>query len=169
MNPRDTWSRMETLLGEAVEALEDACIPVGSWGVEPGEPDWAYCCDGGHAYIRLVEVFPSDDFPNQLLTPRACQGTVALVELGVLRCHPVAGMDGSPPSVEEVTESAHQAVNDMSVIHSVLVGHKPVWSNYPVVLQRWVPLGPDGGCSGGAWRFWLDVSVCAPECEVGSS
>lgn len=163
---RETWNRLNLLLDEVVEALDAACIPVSSQSIEPGPPSWSNCCDDGHAYIRIVRMHMVDPFPSQSRNPTHCRNIGALVEVGVLRCAPTLDNQGNPPKPEQMTMSALEQTQDMSVIHSVLTSHNPAWSSNPVVLDTWVPLGPTGGCVGGAWQAWIDVAVCPPECPT---
>lgn len=162
-NPRETWARMQTILDEVGDALADAGYPVSITTVEPGPVAWDYCCGDGHLYIRLVRVHPSNPFPQQSLEPRNCDLVMAAqIEVGVLRCAPTMDPQGNSPKPEEVTATADQIVADMSIVYSVLKSHVPVWANFPPVLDNWQPLGPEGGCAGGAWTAWIDVAICPP-------
>ena len=31
------------------------------------------------------------------------------------------------------------------------------------VVDQWLPLGPTGGCIGGEWTAWIDITLDCPE------
>lgn len=166
----DVWSRLEDTLLGAVSALEDACTPVDTWTVEAGEPSWDYCCGQGHAYVRVVQAGPTDQFPTLVVDPRHCgYETAAYVEVGVLRCAPTLDSRGNPPDPAEVTAAARSTYEDMQTLHAYLTSISEEWDPYGVALDTWEPLDLEGGCQGGAWRLWMWVRPCAPTCENGST
>ncbi len=172
--PRETWSRLSLILGDVVDALADVGAPVAVSTIEPGMVSWDYCCatdDGvGQAFIRVVRIVAAEPFPQQTLVPRSCPPTMAaLVEVGVLRCAPTLTSQANAPAPAEVTATAAQVIADMSVVYSVLKGHVPDWALFPTTLDTWSPIGPEGGCAGGAWQAWIDVAICPPEVTSATS
>lgn len=173
MTPRETASQLTGLLAETVAALDAAGNPVDTSAIHTGEIAWSDCCDLGHAYIRLVRigVVPhGSSFPNVAVTAANCPAEpAALVELGVLRCWPTLDNSGNAPAPEEENEASLLAIQDMSVIYSVLTDYDPPWAQQPVAIDTWAPLGPSGACAGGAWQFWLSVAICPPQTSPGGS
>lgn len=161
---RDLNSRLELLL-ELTSAAASGCgVPVGYTVVETGDFAWDDCCDDGYAYIKVDRIQPTMNFPQPTLVPANCRHELSVqVELGILRCYPNFDSTGETgPSPE--TRTAHSlAVNrDAAIIYNVLTAHNPDWSNYPITIDTWRPAGPQGGCGGGAWFFYLDA--CLPTC-----
>jgi hypothetical protein len=156
------WSRLTLLLDTASEAVSGCGYPVSSQAVEIGDLAWSDCCDEGHLYIRVVRMNAVSPFPQATLAPSNCALEMsALVELGILRC--VGNLeDGSGYAVSpaERTLDSLQNARDASILFNVLKSATPDWANHPLVIEQWVPLGPQGGCAGGAWQFHMDVALC---------
>lgn len=168
-NPRETWNRLNTILDEVVDALDIAGQPVGGQTIEPASPAGLdYCCPhddsdtSGHAYIRIVRAHMVSPFPQQSLDPTNCRNIGVLVEVGVLRCAQTMDSTGAPPPPEEITALAEIVVADMSIMYCVLAGHTPDYANFPLVLDTYTSIEVEGGCAGGVWQFWMDVSVQPP-------
>jgi hypothetical protein len=163
VRPRETWNRLNTILDDVVGALNLYGTPVSSQTIEIGEPTWDYCCDFGHAYIRIIRINAVNPFPQQTLEVRPCPSDMgALIGVGVLRCASTLDINGNPPTPEVITDEAELNTSDMSIVYSVLVNHNPDWANNLVVLDTWNPLTPEGGCSGGEWQAWIDIAICPP-------
>lgn len=164
---RELRERLLILLAELVQAYTDLGLPeIVTTTVEPGPVTGAYCCacreDGegepcGHAYIRVVRIFMAGAFPNQSLDPTNCRSMAALVEMGVYRCSPSVDSQGNAPSPEDWTDVGELTLIDAETIYCVLVGHNPDWSNFPIVISDGEPIGPEGGCVGFRYQFYLDV------------
>lgn len=171
-NPRETFNRLTTVLGEVVDALDAFGQPVAGSTIEPASPAGLdYCCpqvadgDGGHAYIRIVRAHVTNPFPQQSVTPGKCPQVGVLAEVGVLRCAPTMDSAGAPPAAELITALAAEVVADMSIMYTVLVEHRPDYALHPVAIDTYTPIEVEGGCAGGVWQFWLDVAVCPPVAE----
>lgn len=139
--------------------------PVGTQLLAPGAgpPPADWCCrhtgpdgtDGeGMAWVRLVRRYPSTRFPAPDTTPARCGASWAVdVELGVYRCAHTLDDQGNPPTAAEMTADALM-VNDDA--HSLLRAACRV--RWPYVIGAWTPLGPSGGCVGGAQLLAVALS-----------
>ena len=115
---------------------------------------WDFCgeCAGdtcGMGYVRLVSIFPYTTFPQP--TPGVCASEMGLtLEVGALRCLPIAVESGLPPSPEEIEESTLGVIADMHALQQAIM-----CCDLPgdplVEIGTWMAQGPRGGCVGGAW------------------
>lgn len=111
-----------------------------------------FCSDEseGVAWVRVATIFPSSTFPLQDLTYSQLPVTLAQqYEVGLIRQAPVAA-NGEPPDGTDLAASAELTLADAAalaaVICSVLSG-----LDRGFLLDRWLPVGPDGGVVGGLW------------------
>lgn len=106
------------------------------------------------AWVRLVRVYPSNDFPIQDSVPRGgCPPLwAAELEVGVLRCVPVAATDrtgakGAPPSPVDQTNATLGQLADMRAL--VLATQCcAAMSPRTTLLGAYQPL-TSGDCGGG--------------------
>jgi len=123
--------------------------------VPGGPPPMDSCgCNGGKtpgcgtAWVRLVRTFPSAVYPAQDTSVRSCGVQQAAVfELGVYRCLPTLGANGSPPTSVEQTQATITQTGDWAAMVTAvrccdtLTGKDPVLGSYET--------GSLGGCGGG--------------------
>jgi hypothetical protein len=141
------------LLDAACEELgKTPSGPVGARLIAPGAsaPPADWCCqtdDGlGMAWVRVSRRYRSTRFPVPESEPGACAAQLAVeCELGVYRCVATLGDHGEPPSPVEVTADALAADADACALADA-VGRLR-WTH---VRGAWSPIGPSGGCGGGA-------------------
>lgn len=118
-------------------------------------------CGNGQAWVRLVESYPSTNFPNPIdFTAQAavgCDAPLAVtVEMGVARCAPVVSEDrpssGESPTAGQWRETAQLQFADMSAMRRAVqccMDEKRAVKKY--TLGTYEPFGPEGGCVGGTW------------------
>jgi hypothetical protein len=143
--------------------------------VVPGlEPSIENCCSGdagGQLTVSVVRRYPSRTFPiPDFNTPRNCAAPFIVVVylVTVARCAPV-GVNGRPPTCEQLDIAAQEAMLDMEQLWDgvacclndtpamdTLVGPGPHNWTYGDQLT----VGPEGGCSGST----LQVLVGYPPC-----
>jgi hypothetical protein len=114
-----------------------------------------YCDTGlagnGMAWVRLVGIA---EVQGQDPTQASMCGSPleAVVEVGILRCAITLHEDGTPPTEVEQFEAARLAAADMAASLAAL---RCCINKKDVKVMAWQPLGPDGGCTGGAWTAVL--------------
>lgn len=133
-------------------------------GVLPGAAVAQDYCDGGlcedkggMAWTRLVSVQARQEQgpggESGTLAPNQCVTVYDVtVEIGVLRSAPMPDEEGEPPSVSEQLAASMLQNSDMGVMLSVIgcCDEVPDSLGDPVIGE-YVPVGPEGGCVGGAW------------------
>jgi hypothetical protein len=156
------WPRLLDLAGCLRDTIDQLGLPEPCFtAVLPGaEVAMDYCgpCGAdddkcGMAWVRLVEAFPSLNFPNQDTSLSACSAPLAYtVELGIARCIPVGDDAGNPPDWTELMAAAQLQVADGRAMRMSLAccyGQKG-W-----VLGTYRSWGPQGGCVWGTWEAWV--------------
>lgn len=154
-------SQLERLLAPLVADAKQALSPAPKRVVTiaPGDSvAWDECCDG-FLWSRLQGVAPI--VPQGAVSGGSAGcgviGYIATVELGILRCAAVLNDRGIAPSANQINEDGLEAVRDMETLANVLTCNDDVVRS----LVSWTPLGPEGGCHGGAWLFTVRLSNCA--------
>lgn len=149
------FTKLQTFMIDLADCL---CNELGDtcWcGIWPGdEVSWEGCqCDEGcgQGWVRLVGTFPYETFP--VPTPDiSCRLPHAYaIEVGALRCMPVADTDGSVPSPETLAITAMIQYRDMNALYRALK-----CCDVPQIsVEAYTPVGPDGGCVGGGWTAYV--------------
>lgn len=200
LTPYSVHDLAEAVLGCVCAAL-DAAVEDGVEGalgcpcracVIPGAVAWDGCdalegCGGGpgapgQLTVSVARIYPAGDrFPAMDTTVQGVRGcvppqlTAAELVITLLRCAPVMGEDGCPPSCEELAEAARAVHVDAATVYSALWCCLPSLGPNPRRPRRFVVgaqqiIGPQGGCVGLEQR----VTVALPGCgrcpgEDGSS
>lgn len=124
-----------------------------------------HCCAGtdaagqpceGQLTVRVVNVYPTDAFPAPRADAIPMCGTSWAVELevAVLRCALGVDTDVVPPRVPTMAEEmavAERALADRALTVGTVLEFAAD-RDQAVVLGPFVPMGPDGGCVGGAFN-----------------
>lgn len=84
-----------------------------------------------------------------------CRRIIWTAQIGIVRCAAGPRSDGSPPAVADVEADAAQQAADSAAIQRALTTETLTdgWGLLGVELVSWAPLGPNGGCVGGAWTI----------------
>lgn len=144
------------LTNEAANALDP--VPGRVVHIAPGEAvAFDDCCEG-QVWSRLVTMGAA-----QAARTGAQPGTsvcasphfVATLELGIVRCAATLNNQGQAPSPDRITDDGEQGLDDMAALFEVLKCSDLVRS-----LGQWSPVGPQGGCFGGAWQFTVRLNNC---------
>lgn len=161
---------VEQMLDCLVVRLDDVGAPVCRAFWHPGATaPWDSCGQSaggaeGQAWVAVPRVWPSDDFPAEMVGPHRCapRGFAAEMTVGILRCAATVDSSGAPPTSEAVTADALKTSRDRAValdaIVCCLMGDDADPGTYR--LGGWTPLGPDGGCVGGTWSVTVAVPAC---------
>lgn len=124
--------------------------------------DYCGTCEGkcnGQAWVRLVDAFPSVDFPapnqsmNNCATPLAFQ-----LEIGIVRCKPVGSASGvrgyTPPTLEQNVASLRLQTADIAAMRRAITccfGS----NDQDYVLGSYTPVQTEGDCLGGSFTLYV--------------
>lgn len=108
----------------------------------------------GDAWTRLVRLEPEVS-ATPVVTSKCPPGWIAVIELGVHRCIPLTE-DGSPLPDRQQNDLALMLLADMNATLRALCC--PVLADHDIGVDFWQPIGPAGGCAGGA----LQIRVALP-------
>jgi hypothetical protein len=121
----------------------------------------------GHAWVRANRIYPTTTrFPQPQAEPLPCtSGWAAELAMGVWRCAAVVGDDGEPPSCEDITRDALVTLSDAAAMRAALAccftgGPVGADNDRIVIAGDWAPLGPNGGCVGGALTVTVQFYDC---------
>lgn len=123
------------------------------------------CCTG-LAWVRLVNTYPSTEFPDQDVTFSRCpppQWAVVL-EMGIARCAPTADATDIPSCEEWTAATAAQLADRAAMIRAVCCLEQ-VDTDRMVLRGLYTPQAVEGGCLSGT----LQVTVAVPACECEES
>lgn len=144
------------LCGEiAASGLPEVC----SCGPIVGTLVLDYCTNcqdktcSGQAWVRLVDAFPSMDFPSPVQTPQNCNAPMAYtIEIGIVRCKPLGKNSQvrgySPPTLEENVEALRLQLADVAALRRAIqccFGN----DDKAYVMGTYTSAPPDGDCLGG--------------------
>lgn len=123
------------------------------------------CPEGqGDAWVRLVRLEPdvSNDTGGGLQPSSCAPSWLAYVEIGVYRCVPLPEEGEALPEQTEHVISL-DALSDMNALLRVLTCCPTLRDTFTAV-DFWQPLGPSGGCAGGALQFRVAILGGAGVC-----
>lgn len=157
---------LETILQCAADALAECGRLPGLVHLAPGAVvSFDNCCEpGGQLWVRLIEIYPSGRPFPALDSAQQCGITelAMRVGVGVIRCAHTLDADGTFPTAAELTSDALNMTADASILLDALLCCVPDQVQISKI-DRWTPLGPDGGCVGGEWSFFVGVPICPCE------
>jgi hypothetical protein len=121
------------------------------------------CCEGV-AWIRLVNVYPTLDFPTQDsdFLPEEPVSYAAVFEVGVARCGGGPGPDGHPSDAEYNADSA-RLMDDAAALRRIGATLKATSTHiidYRYGPGAWEPIAAEGGCMGGVLHMTIQVHNC---------
>lgn len=152
--------QLHTVLSTVASQYSDEDRP-GMVHYAPGaEVAWDNCCEGGgQLYLRLIGVHPSQTFPQPTLAP-GCRAAMFDVHfaVGAIRCAHTVSSRGVPPSGEQMSSDFSVTLGDLTMIQQGLVEAASAAGILKLVLGRWSPRGPNGGCVAGEWDAHLAVN-----------
>jgi hypothetical protein len=146
--------------------IEDSGLPTPcSCGPVVGDLVLDYCgqCSegkcGGQAWVRLVDSFPSNDFPSPNQTLNNCKVPLAyLLEVGIVRCKPVGTASGVrgyvPPSMDQQVGALRLQTADMAAIRRAISCCLDS-DNLDYILGSYIPISAEADCLGGAFQVWV--------------
>lgn len=151
------------------ELADSGLPPVCRCGLMPGtSPTLDFsgdvtCANGGcgQAWVRLVNAFPSDDFPNPAVgIAQRCDIALAYeLEVGISRCEDVGRTVGNkytPPTLAAQVNSVRQYTADMAAMRRAILccfrGAHDERDDLEIALGLYQPLDSSGGVGGGIWN-----------------
>lgn len=131
--------------------LKNICLRVGEipFDVEDGTD---LCCEG-FAWVRVVRIYPSVRFPQQVDDPNNCNVSSYAIELemGAIRCMPFER------DCDIWTAAALQVDADAAAMRRALCCYRPTVVTDQVLAGEWTPVGSDGGCIGGTMTITVQA------------
>lgn len=128
------------------------------------------CCSGT-AWVRLVNMYPSDDFPDadRSVAPCSVQRWALVFELGAARCAPVAE-DSDVPSCADWLEAAADQFADMAALRrTVCCYEQSVRRERMVIISEGLqPQTTEGGCMSVTMEIIVSANPCDPICREGA-
>lgn len=120
------------------------------------------CCEGS-AWIRVVNIVPTDDFPTPRTGPGNCQPMALAVdlELGILRCAPTRSDVNADEIVRGVqwSEAVRLTMNDAAALRRTACCIAALVDNY--TIGTWSPQQVEANCMGGT----MSMTIQAPACD----
>jgi hypothetical protein len=126
-------------------------------GILPGDVamvDAGSCEDDtpcGSAWVRLVQVYPSDQFPSPSTTATCATALAYELEIGIVRCVKVMDGEGNLPSVEELVDTTRLQLADMAAMRRAISCCSSI-KDRSYVLSAYTPTETGGGVGGGSWN-----------------
>lgn len=121
------------------------------------------CCEG-LGYVKVNNIYPSTNFPDQDTTAYDCVRAWAVeFEMGVFRCAP--GQVGTLVPAATWLASARQAQHDAQAMRKAfccLVDTLPPGTG--TLPGDWTPLGPQGGCIAGVMTALIQIDMNSCVC-----
>jgi hypothetical protein len=122
------------------------------------------CCDG-IGWARLVANYEGDDssWIDPATSPRNCAPVswAVVLELGLMRCIPMAANDQGDPVTDEQWVAAAQAqLDDGAALRRTLCDLRELYDGSDVVAGQISPLPNTGGCSGVTLQVTIRANAC---------
>lgn len=162
VNPYETQA-----IAPLLDLVECVCTELTAAGGEPcwcgllpgATVSWDYCTDCGNdhcgmAWVRVVGITPYDVFPTGIIDLRCARPLALQIEVGSLRCMPQPA-DGELLTPEASVEVSLRQVLDALALHRAL----QCCQERDFALSAYTPVGPQGGCVGGFWTAFIDISL----------
>lgn len=139
--------------------LESDCNCPCRRAVVVGPPAWDNCCDDGQLTIHLERLYVHENFPFPASGPVFCLAPLAAdYVVTLLRCAPVIKDDGTPPTSQELSDSAKQILTDMYITEQAIICCLAAKKRHQkFVMRESNTVGPDGGCVGFTIRFTTEL------------
>jgi hypothetical protein len=121
-----------------------------------GDVAFDYCteCDDGRcgqAWVRLVAAYPSQVLGEPDTTGNCATRLSYTLEVGIIRCAPLPGNDGSPPSVDAQLSATRLQLADMQAMRRAIACCMGADVDRDYILEPYTPYPVLGGCVGGFW------------------
>lgn len=157
------WPLLVDLTAEMTAEIESAELPPFCFvGLLPGGSvalDYCQECGNscGMAWVRLASIReePSDTNPGGFSD---CASLfVVNVEMGMVRCHQTFDDDNNPMPAEYQHDKVQAQMAEQAAMRRVLLCSDTALP-FNKLLGNYLPIGPEGGCVGGAWTAQFEIS-----------
>lgn len=144
--------------------LEAAGFTMCFCGLMPGgEVPLDFCgdgCDtegcGGQAWVRVVSVFASTNFPNPADAATCATSRAAILEVGHAMCAPQPDNDGTPPSVAEQYDAVFRQMASMDAMWKAIACCFPS-QDRDYMLGEYAAIPAGGGCLAAVWTVTVEL------------
>jgi hypothetical protein len=120
------------------------------------------CCQGS-AWIRVVNITPTDNFPEVASAAGNCSPMALAVELelGTLRCAPTRSnlVEGEIVTATQWSDTVRLIMNDAAALRRTACCIAALVDNY--VIGQWTPQQVEANCAGGT----MTMTIQAPACD----
>ena len=142
----------------AARSLPELCDALLGAGAQVAFDTCSTDC-GGMAWVRLADVFASENFPNLDITPvRGVQLMGQTFELGIVRGVDLPDDPREGMSTDVLQAAAQVQMADMSAMLAVMCGYFGA-RGIPYIVGQYTPYGIEGGCVGGSWQVRVQTGV----------
>jgi len=134
-------------------------------GLMPGgDVPLDYCgggCDtegcGGQAWVRVVSIFPTTDFPSSTQLATCATNRGMTLEVGHAMCAPQPDDDGTPPDVAAQYAATALQMASMDAMWRAINCCFGVDYDKDYVLGEYNSIGVGGGCLAAVWRVTVEL------------
>lgn len=123
------------------------------------------CCEGV-AWLRVINVFPSSNFPEQdVSVERFLPDSLAVpLELGVARCLPIADPQVGILTPAQTAANVKAIMDDRAALMRAACclydAGRATGEVLDVLIGQWTPLDDEGNCMGGTLALTVQVRAC---------
>lgn len=134
-----------------------SCGVIAGDSMAPGFIDGNCNVACGAAWVRVTTIYPMKGIGNPDTTVGNCgAGVGADIEMGIVRCMDVGGVDGAGPSAESMLAAAQLQYADAMVMRKA-VQCCPGFPARESIMGSYAPVGPAGGMVGGMWTVRVAI------------
>jgi len=120
-----------------------------------GDCDTEGC--GGQAWVRVVSVFATVDFPTPSSTARCGSNRAATIEIGHAQCAPMPDSNGTPPGVQEQYNATYRQMASMDAMWRTLACCFGADREKDHVIGEYTPMAAGGGCLAAVWTVTVEL------------
>lgn len=123
-------------------------------GDQAGPLGIAANCKSGVAWVRPVNAYPSDIFPQPAEAAGCGKPLAMVVEIGVARYAPRAEGRDMQPDPQDMFNAARLYMSDLAAMNrAICCVDKESGRDFDFARGTWEPLPVGAGLSGGTWTF----------------
>ncbi len=118
------------------------------------------CCEGV-AWVRVVQIYPSENFPDQDTSYSRCGPAqwAATLEMGVARCAPTPDAEDII-STDEWNTLSRLVMDDAAAMRRALCCFTDGDPDRMNLAGVWQPIAVEGACTGGTQQVTVAIGAC---------